>query len=90
MFLGFPPHKNKRKKFFEEVAESKHTVAFYESNHRIKKALKELSDMLGGDRKVCVCRELRKKFESTYRGTIEEIMEMDIPEKGEFVVVIRR
>ncbi|MEK7623161.1 MAG: 16S rRNA (cytidine(1402)-2'-O)-methyltransferase [Patescibacteria group bacterium] len=88
LFLGFPPHKNKRQKFFTEVAASEHTVVFYESSHRIKKCLNELAQVLRPDRQVCVCRELTKKFESTYRGTISEIINMNISEKGEFVVII--
>ena len=94
LFLGFPPHKG-RAKFFKEVAEAKHTVAFYESNHRIKKCLTELKETLCRDAKscvsrVCVCRELTKQFETIYRGTIEEILEMKILEKGEFVIVIAK
>jgi 16S rRNA (cytidine1402-2'-O)-methyltransferase len=88
LFLGFPPHKNKRQKFFKEVAGSEHTVCFYESNHRIAKCLKELSEVLNKGAKLCVCRELTKQFESIYRGTISEILEIKIPEKGEFVIVI--
>jgi len=90
VFLGFPPHKNKRQKFFKEVAEAEHTVVFYESNHRIKKCLDELNQVLGRDALLCVCRELTKKFESIYRGTIEDILLMKIPEKGEFVLIISR
>lgn len=89
LFLGFPPHKNKRQKFFLEVAASEHTVAFYESNHRIKKCLSELQMVLKPDQQVVICRELTKKFESVYRGTIQEIITMNIPEKGEFVVIIQ-
>lgn len=89
LFLGFPPHKNKRQKFFEEVAASEHTAVFYESNHRIKKCLDELAKVLSPERQVCVCRELTKKFERVYRGTIREIMAMKVPEKGEFVIIIR-
>lgn len=88
LFLGFPPHKNKRQKFFQEVAASEHTVVFYESSHRITKCLDELQSVLPPTRQVCVCRELTKKFESTYRGTIQDIAAMAIPEKGEFVVVV--
>ncbi len=90
VFLGFPPLKKKRKKYFEEVAEQKQTVVFYESCHRIKKALANLAEVLDEDAQVCVCRELTKKFESVYRGTIEEVMAMEIPEKGEFVVIVRK
>lgn len=90
LFLGFPPHKNKRQKFFRTVAESEYTTVFYESNHRIKKALMELAEVLPPTTRLCICRELTKKFESIYRGTIEEIITMDIPDKGEFVVVCAR
>jgi 16S rRNA (cytidine1402-2'-O)-methyltransferase len=90
LFLGFPPHKNKRKKFFEEVRDAQYTVAFYESSHRIKKALLELSSVLSEKREVCICRELTKKFETIYRGSIGEIKNANISEKGEFVVVIRK
>ena len=88
IFLGFPPHKNKRQKFFKEAVGFEYTVVFYESNHRIKKCLQELSGVLAPDRQLVVCRELTKKFETTYRGTISEIIAMDISEKGEFVLVI--
>jgi 16S rRNA (cytidine1402-2'-O)-methyltransferase len=89
LFLGFPPHKNKRKKFFETVAASEYTTIFYESSHRIRKALAELTLVLDPKREICICRELTKAFESVYRGTISEINAMTIPDKGEFVVIVR-
>lgn len=88
IFMGFPPHKAKRQKFFQEVANAKYTVALYESSHRIKKCLTELANVIYKKRQICVCRELTKKFETVYRGTIDEIQKMEISEKGEFVVVI--
>lgn len=88
LFLGFPPHKKGRQTFFKNVAETNYTVVFFESSHRIKKCLAELGAVLDANRKMCVCRELTKKFESIYRGTISEILEMNVSEKGEFVVVI--
>ena len=42
LFLGFPPQKRKRQKFFKEVIESKYPVIFYESPYRILKTLNEL------------------------------------------------
>lgn len=89
-FVGFPPHKNKRQKYFKELAEKEETVVFYESGHRIKKCLKELLDILGPDRQMVICRELTKMFESIYRGTIKEMNEININEKGEFVIVINQ
>ncbi len=89
VFLGFPPVKKKRKKFFEEVADSKYPVIFYESPHRIIKSLTELGTM--DERlQIVVCRELTKKFETIYRGTIKEVLGKLNEIKGEFVVIVKR
>jgi len=92
-FLGFPPQKRKRKKFFQEVVNSKYPVVLYESPYRILKTLDEIS-MINNKLSVVVCRELTKKFETTYKGTIEQVIEeMKNPQpgekiKGEFVIII--
>jgi 16S rRNA (cytidine1402-2'-O)-methyltransferase len=98
VFLGFPPAKKKRKKFFQEVVDSKYTVVFYESPHRIIRALEDLSVILNPSeadegsrgRQVVVCRELTKKFETIYRGKIKEVIEQIKKDKikGEFVIVV--
>lgn len=90
LFLGFPPHKKGRETFFQTVANAEYTVVFYESSHRIKKAIGQLAGVLPSDRQMVVCRELTKKFESIYRGSIKDISEMDMSEKGEFVLVINK
>ncbi|KKQ39732.1 MAG: Ribosomal RNA small subunit methyltransferase I [Candidatus Magasanikbacteria bacterium GW2011_GWA2_37_8] len=90
VFMGFPPHKNKRQKFFKEVALAEYTVCFYESNHRILKCLKELQEFIPSESKIVICRELTKQFESIYRGTVGGLASMRIPEKGEFVLVISK
>ena len=93
IFMGFPPTKKKRKKFFEEIVKAKYPIIFYESPYRIIKTLKELSSSIE-NREIVVCRELTKKFETIYRGTIEKaIKEIENPPaggkiKGEFVVVV--
>jgi len=98
LFLGFPPTKRKRKKFFNQVINSKHPVIFYESPYRILKTLNELRGALicydrinANKREVVVCRELTKKFETIYRGKIEEVIEKIEKDKtkGEFVVIIK-
>lgn len=85
VFMGFPPHKNKRKKFFKEVAEVKYPVLLYESPHRIIKTLKELGEF--GEFDIVVGRELTKKFETIYRGKISEIIPKIEP-RGEFAIVV--
>jgi 16S rRNA (cytidine1402-2'-O)-methyltransferase len=90
IFLGFPPAKNKRKKYFEDLLANDFTAVFYESNFRILKTLAEI-DELNPDksRRIAVCRELTKTFESIYRGTISEVIAKikKDPLKGEFVAV---
>lgn len=90
IFMGFPPHKNKRQKFFKEAAATEYTTVFYESGHRIKKCLQELKENLDAGRGLVVCRELTKKFETIYRGIIDQIIEQMQDERGEFVVVINQ
>lgn len=88
LFLGFPPHKNKRQQFFKNVGESEHTIVFYESGHRIKKCLGDLAAHVKGERAVVICRELTKKFETMYRTTVAELENLKIDERGEFVVIV--
>jgi len=95
LFLGFPPTKKKREKFFKEVLDAKYPVVLYESSHRILKTLEELKELSSSVKelsslKVVVCQELTKMFEKTYRGTISEVLDKikDQDLRGEFVVVV--
>ena len=96
LFLGFPPVKKKRNKFFEEVINSKYPVIFYESPYRILKTLNELNFLYTRykiqDTKIVVCRELTKKFETIYRGTAAEIIRSLEKEgiRGEFAVIVKK
>lgn len=87
--LGFPPHKNKRNKYFDEVAATDETVVVLESVHRIKKTLQDL-DRVAPARKMMVARELTKMFETIYRGTAAEIDALipDSETRGEFVIIV--
>ncbi|MEK7503699.1 MAG: 16S rRNA (cytidine(1402)-2'-O)-methyltransferase [Patescibacteria group bacterium] len=88
VFLGFPPVKKKRKKFFEEAISSKYPTILYESPYRIIKTLEEIA--LLTERKIVVCRELTKKFETIYRGSAKDILAGLAKDeiRGEFVVVV--
>lgn len=91
-FLGFLPHKKGRETLFKEIAESKRVMAFYESPHRIEKALESLEKFCGAGREVIVARELTKIYEEFVRGTTNEIREhfTKNPDRirGEFVVIV--
>jgi 16S rRNA (cytidine1402-2'-O)-methyltransferase len=91
-FLGFLPHKKGRRTLFKEIAESGETVVFYESPHRILKALDSLAGALDDKRLVAVCRELTKIHESVVRGSAADVkahFESRPGEvRGEFVVIV--
>lgn len=92
VFLGFLPHKKGRQTLFKEIAEADRTVVFYESPHRILKALESLSGVLTKTHTVSVFRELTKIHESVVSGTPESVLEhyQNHPQqvRGEFVVAV--
>ncbi len=89
IFLGFLPHKKGRETIIKEIAALDNTVVFYESVHRIIKTLEQLR-AAGLNRQLVVARELTKKFETVYRGRVDEVLEQLSKDqiKGEFVVII--
>lgn len=64
------------------------TLILYEAPHRINKTLKDLGNILGNNRKICISREITKKYEEIYRGTIGELIGQNNEYKGELVVVV--
>ncbi len=88
IFYGFLNSKSsKRKKELEFLKNNKMTIIFYEAPHRILEMLSDLKEVFG-DRKISISREISKKFEEIYRGTISEVVNMLTEVKGEFVIVV--
>lgn len=91
-FLGFLPHKKGRETLFKEIAESNRVTVFYESTHRIEKALESLEKFCGEDRQIIVAREITKIYEEFVRGTVAEARThfAENPDRirGEFVVIV--
>lgn len=89
-FEGFLPSDKKEKKFvLEELKNETRTMIFYEAPHHLKRTLQELYDTLG-QRRITLCRELTKKFETVFPTTLEEAIayyEENEP-KGEYVLVL--
>lgn len=89
-FEGFiPPDKKDRKEILEDLLDESRTIILYEAPHRLKSTLAELYKALG-NRKITICRELTKKFESIMPTTIEDAIayhEENDP-RGEYVLVI--
>lgn len=91
LYEGFLPHKKGRQTKWLSILEEERTVVFYESPHRIIKALEECVSILGADRQVCVAREISKFFEEFKRGTAQEVLDYykANPPKGEIVLLIK-
>ena len=89
-FEGFLPNKpQKRRRRLEELAQEKRTLIFYESPYRLLKFLEEVRQILG-DRRICVARELTKKFEEIKRGAVSEVLGyfQQGKVKGELIIVV--
>lgn len=90
VFEGFLPPKKGRQGRLKLMAEESRTTVFYESPHKIVKTLGQMLPCFGSERKLAVVRELSKKFESNFRGSLEEAVHFfeEHPPKGEFVIVV--
>ena len=89
-FEGFLPTDKKEKAFvLEELARETRTMILYEAPHHLKRTLSELLEVLG-ERRITLCRELTKKFETIMPTTLEEAADYyeENEPKGEYVLVI--
>ncbi len=89
-FEGFLPVKKGRQTRLRELTDESRTMIFYESPHRLLKALQEFIDLFGQERQASVSREISKLFEETVRGTLIEIKTHFETHtlKGEFVICV--
>ncbi len=89
-FEAFLPSDKKEKQLvLEELKNETRTIIVYEAPHRLKKTLDELGKTLG-NRRITICRELTKKFETAFVTTIEEalIFYQETDPRGECVIVL--
>lgn len=91
-YLGFLPLKKGRQTLLKSFAEMEETIVFYESVHRIEKALSELAEALASqpNRAVVICRELTKLHEEIIQTSVAELSTVakTLTKKGEFVIVV--
>ena len=89
-FEGFLPSDKKEKaEVLRELMEESRTIILYEAPHHLVRTLQELYEALG-ERRITLCRELTKKFETVMPTTLEAalcIYETQEP-KGEYVLVL--
>ncbi len=91
-FEGFLPHKKGRQTRLEYIAAMDCTVVLYESPYRLIKTLEQLATHVGGNRKICVSKEISKMFETHFRGTVGQALVHfnTVAIKGEFVLIISK
>lgn len=89
-FEGFlPADKKEKKQILEELTTESRTMILYEAPHHLIRTLEELHDALG-ERRITICRELTKKFETVMPTTLENALafyEKEEP-RGEYVLVL--
>lgn len=89
-FEGFlPMDKKEKKQILEELSAESRTIILYEAPHHLVRTLGELYDSLG-ERKITICRELTKKFETVMPTTLERALEYYKGQepRGEYVLVV--
>lgn len=89
-FEGFLPQKKGRQTRLQLLTDETRTMVFYESPHRIVKALQQFAEVFGQERPVAVCREISKVHEEVVRGSIAEALThfQEHEPRGEFVIVV--
>ena len=90
-FIGFVPKKgSERENCFKMISENDFTIILYESPKRIKLLLKDLNKYCEGERIVHIAKELTKKYETHWNGSINKIASEigEIEHKGEFTIII--
>lgn len=90
VFEGFLPQKKGRQSRLEALCEETRTMVFYESPHRLRKAIDQMAEAFGPDRAACVCREISKLHEQCHRGTLAELAAFfaENEPRGEIVIVV--
>lgn len=84
-----PAEKKERQEILRELENETRTIILYEAPHRLVRTLQELAERFP-ERKISVCRELTKKYETVFRATVSEAVTYycEHEPKGECVLVI--
>lgn len=85
-----PKDKKEHQAVLEELKTETRTIIIYEAPHHLVRTLQELHDILGGDRRLTICRELTKRHEEKLQMTLADSLsyyEVNEP-RGEYVLII--
>ena len=90
-FEGFlPSGKKERREQLQELSGETRTMIFHEAPHRLRATLCDMAELLGGDRRIALCRELTKLHEETVRTTLSAAADYYAANepRGEYVLVV--
>ena len=88
-FEGFLSRKDgEATRYLQDLATDPHTLIFFESPRRAAATLSRMAEVLGGDRRAALCRELTKDYEEVRRGTLGQLAEGADDILGEVTIVV--
>ena len=92
-FYGFLPASGaSRRRELAALKAQTVTLAFYEAPHRIVASIEDMAEVLGGERRLTLARELTKTFETFHRCSLAEasawLQEDANRQRGEFVLLV--
>lgn len=93
-FEGFlPARPSARREALQALAGEARTLVFYEAPHRLRETLDDLAEIFGAERSAAIARELTKRFETVYRGTLGTLAQQAASDadmsRGEIVLVVQ-
>ncbi len=90
-FEGFLPAKeNARVERLEKIKSEERTLIFYEAPHRMRETLASMAGVFGSERVLTIARELTKRHEEFWRGTMAEAIELYTTKEpqGEYTLIV--
>ena len=91
VFEGFlPTVKKERRERLRVLSNEERTFILHEAPHKLKGTLNDLTEALGADRRIALCRELTKLNEEIMRTTLSDAIAYysEHEPRGEYVLVI--
>ncbi len=93
LFYGFLPARHAEcVKALRAVAAAPYTLVFHEAPHRVSDSVRDMCEVLGGERRIVLARELTKRFETIHACALAAAvswLEADANRcRGEFVLIV--
>jgi len=91
LFYGFPsPKANRRIAELRQLRSERRTMIFMDAPYRLVPLMRDLAEVFGNDRRVCIAFNLTMPDEQIFRGTAPELFRLSEKKelKGEFVVIV--